>query len=93
MDRLEEAAWKAFIAIFNNQKMVEWEGKQNIIKRSARGFRFVNINNYTFLEQNPKKNSIWGKLAREGRQILWILEDGDYVGKVQDKVYHDFRKD
>ena len=93
LENMEEAAKKAFEAIFNNDKRMEWEGKQRIIKHSARGLRFVVIDRYTFLEQNPKKNSVWGKLTRDGHKILWVIEDGDYVGQVRDSIYRDFLKD
>jgi hypothetical protein len=93
LDNLEEAAKKAFEAIFNDYKMMEWEGKQRAIKHSARGLKFLVIDRYTFIEENPKKNSIWGKLTRDGHKILWIIEDGDSVGQVRDGVYRDFNKD
>lgn len=92
LDNLEGAAKKAFEAIFSDDKMVEYGDKQRTIKHSARGLRFVVIGRYTFLEQNPKKNSVWGKLARDGHKILWIIEDGDYVGQVRDSVFLNFNK-
>jgi hypothetical protein len=43
------------------------------------------------LEQNPEKDSRFGAMARQGRKILWIIEDGDYVAFVMDGKYHDFK--
>jgi hypothetical protein len=57
-----------------------------------RALRVVEVEGFTFLEQNPEKNSVWGKLAKEGHKILWVIEDGDYVAQVRDGVYHDFNK-
>jgi ribosomal protein L28 len=87
---LEEVTKNAFQAVFSNKRWMEWEDKKYQIKHSARGLRFINIERYIFQEQNPKKNSVWGQLVRDGHHILWIIEDGDYVGQVMDGIYRNF---
>jgi len=94
MKDLGELATKAYETIFNNKKSVEINGKIYRVRRtSSRGLRFLIIEGYTFLEQNPEKNSVWGNLAKDGHKILWIIEDGDYIGQVRDGVYHDLHKE
>lgn len=49
----------------------------------------------TFLEQNPNKNSAYGKLVREeGAQIMWIIaynretKKERWLGRVENKVWY-----
>jgi hypothetical protein len=94
MKNLEESAKKAYEAIFTDQSYIEIEDKRHEARHtSKRGIRFFTVDDYTFLNQNPEKNSVWGRLARDGHKIMWIIEDGDYVGQVRDGVYHDFHKE
>ena len=94
LKNLEESAKKAYEAIFNDQKVVEIEDQRYKVRHtSKRGIRFVAVDDYTFLNQNSEKNSVWGRLARDGHKIMWVIEDGDYVGQVRDGVYHDFHKE
>ena len=36
------------------------------------------------LEQNPKSNSRWAQLAREGKKVMQFLSDGRYIANVVD---------
>jgi len=36
------------------------------------------------LEQNPKTNSRWAQLAREGKRVMQFLMDRRYIGNVVD---------
>lgn len=40
----------------------------------------------TFVEQNPNTGSGYAQQAREGHNIMWILTDNGYVGKVMDGI-------
>jgi hypothetical protein len=94
LNNLEEVASKAYKNIFNDRETVEIDGKTRKIKRTSRqGLRFLILDGYTFLEQNPEKNSVWGKMAKDGHKILWIINEGNYIGQIRDGVYHDFHKE
>ena len=94
LENLEDAAIKAYEAIFSDQKTAKIEENTHKVRRTFRqSLRFLIVECYTFLEQNPEKNSVWGKMAKEGHRILWVIEDGDYIGQVRDGVYHDFHKE
>ena len=94
MKNLEDVAIKAYEAIFSDQKTAKIEEITHKVRRTSRqGLRFLIVEGCTFLEQNPEKNSVWGKLAKDGHNILWVIDDGDYVGQVRDGVYHDFHKE
>ena len=56
------------------------------VKRFARsGVRYVELEGGAILvEQNPKKKSEWGDLARAGRRIAWVMRDGAYLARVVD---------
>ena len=59
------------------------------VKRFERsGVRYVEMpGNLIVVEQNPRKESHWAKLAREGHKLAWLMKDGDYLARViDDKV-------
>jgi hypothetical protein len=90
---LGEAALRAFDAIFDDHESVDIDEEKYLIERTPRAnLRFVKIDKYTFLEQNPSKSSRWAKMAREGHRILWILVGRRYLGQVRDGMFYDFRK-
>ena len=60
---------------------------EQVGKKRFRMVRFeMNGREYQAIEQNPEKPSRWGKLAREGRQVVQIrdVESGKYVAVVVD---------
>ncbi len=57
------------------------------VKRYARsGLRYVDLGGggAVLVEQNPRKQSEWATLARQGHRIAWVLGDGDYLARVVD---------
>lgn len=56
------------------------------VKRFTRsGVRYVELEGGALLiEQNPKKKSEWGELARAGRRVAWVMRDGAYLARVVD---------
>ena len=56
------------------------------VKRFPRsGLKYVDLGDGAILvEQNPKKNSRWARLAREGHRIAWVLKDGEYLARLVD---------
>jgi hypothetical protein len=56
------------------------------VKRFPRsGLKYVDLGDGAILvEQNPKKNSRWARLAREGHRIAWVLKYGEYLARVVD---------
>lgn len=94
MVNLKTIALKVHKAIFGEKDKVEIDGeKYKVGKFSKSGLRYVDYDNYRFVEQNPKKNSHWAKKAREGQEITWAisLESGDFVANVHNGEFKDFR--
>ncbi len=56
------------------------------VQRSTRsGLRYVRLAGGALLvEQNPKKKSEWGELARTGRRVAWVMREGEYLARVVD---------
>jgi hypothetical protein len=56
------------------------------VRRFARsGLRHVPLpDNAVLVEQNPKKQTEWARLAREGHRVAWVLRDGEYLARVVD---------
>jgi hypothetical protein len=54
--------------------------------KSGGTIKRTQIGDYTYLEQNPHSVSQYGKMAREGHKILWIIHHPTdrYVGRVID---------
>lgn len=48
----------------------------------------------TFLEQNPHKKSLYGKRARQGSKIMWVIiydrtkRKERWLGRVENRVWH-----
>ena len=90
---LKAVALKAYDTIFDERESVGLDGEEYPLERTPRAnLRFVKVDRFTFLEQNPSKSSRWAKLAREGHRIMWVLAGRRYLGQVRDGVFHDFRK-
>jgi len=93
MENLEEVALRVYAAIFEGKKSVEVEDKRYPIRSTSNlGLRVVYSGKVRFLEQNPKKDSRWGQMAREGHKIIWVIEDGDYTAQVIDGKFHNFKE-
>jgi len=53
------------------------------------GTRYVELpGGLILVEQNRKKDSTWGKQARAGHKIAWVMKDGDYLARVVDGNVH-----
>ncbi|MBU7043512.1 MAG: hypothetical protein HXS47_07950 [Theionarchaea archaeon] len=89
---LQEKAVKVFEALFDNRDTVEIEGTTFPIERTSRThLRSVKGEDYFYVEQNPEKSSSWGKMAREGHNILWVIDGSSYIAQVRDGIFYDFR--
>lgn len=47
---------------------------------------------YRYIQQNWKKSSEWGKKAREGHNIMWIIKGRRYIARIMDGEYTDLLK-
>ena len=62
---LKETALKVYTAIFENQDSVEVEGVTYFIEKTSKSkLRSVEIDDLTFIEQNPKKDSKWAQAGK-----------------------------
>lgn len=60
-------------------------GGRGVSRFSRSGLRHVNLSNGAMLvEQNPKKQSEWAKLASQGHRIAWVMRDGEYLARIVD---------
>ena len=85
IDKIESVANKIYDAIFDGLDEVEIEGENYpIIQTSRSKVRLVERDGYTYIEQNPHKDSRWAKLAREGHQIMWVMQGRKYLAQVKD---------
>jgi hypothetical protein len=71
--------------IFSNKDMIKIENKSYKVKIFAKsGLRYVDVEGYRIIEQNPNKSSKWAKMAKEGKKIVWIFKGGKYYARVVD---------
>ena len=56
------------------------------VERFARSrLRYVKLpEGAVLIEQNPRKQSPWAKLAQSGQRIAWVMRDGEYLARVVD---------
>ena len=90
---LEKLSLKVHDALFSVQDSVILEDKKYKIKTFSRsGVGYVDYKDMRFIEQNKKKQSQWGKKAREGHKISWILKKGIYIAQVFDGEFKMLKK-
>ena len=87
----DEEVLKSVAAQMMSGKQVNSAGKKERVERTSsqrlKTVRFeMNGREYQAIEQNPEKHSRWGKLAREGRQVVQFrdVESGKYVAAAVD---------
>jgi hypothetical protein len=60
-------------------------GGRGVSRFSRSNLRYVNLTGGALLvEQNPKKQTEWARLASEGHRIAWVMRDGEYLARVVD---------
>ena len=92
MEDLKEKGLKVYNAIFQGEKSVELDEIQYSIKKFSSGIKYVDLFGYRFIEQNKNKKSEWGKKAREGHKIMWIIKGRRYLSQILDGKYSDLKK-
>ncbi|MFW9820607.1 MAG: hypothetical protein ACFFE5_13435, partial [Candidatus Thorarchaeota archaeon] len=83
---------KIFDAIFERKKSVEIDEIEYPIKKFSSGVKYVDLFGYRYIEQNRNKKSEWGKKAREGHKIMWIIKGRRYIAQILDENYKDLKK-
>jgi len=92
MEELKEKGLKIYNAIFDHKKSVEIDEIEYNIKKFSSGIRYVDLFGYRYIEQNRNKKSEWGKKAREGHKIMWIIKGRRYMVRIMDGEYNDLKK-
>ncbi|MFX1343743.1 MAG: hypothetical protein ACFFAI_01455 [Promethearchaeota archaeon] len=92
MKELKERGLKIYNSIFEGKKSVEIEEIEYPIKKFSSGIKYVDLFGYRFIEQNRNKKSEWGKKAREGHKIMWIIKGRRYIAQILDGIYKDLKK-
>jgi len=81
------SVWRQMLV--EDAKTVALESGSYPVRRTSRSklrevdFRFEE-QMFRGLEQNPKTNSRWAKLAREGKKVMQFLMDRRYIANVVD---------
>jgi hypothetical protein len=92
MENLKEKGLKIYNAIFQGEKSVEIDEIDYPIKKFSSGIKYVDLFGYRFIEQNKNKKSEWGKKAREGHKIMWIIKGRRYISQILDGDYIELKK-
>ena len=62
-----------------------FSGGRGVDRLSRSGLRYVNLAGSTILiEQNPKKQSSWARLAHDGHRVAWVMRDRVYLARIVD---------
>lgn len=93
ISELKSAGLKIFEAIFNKKREVIIEEIEYPIQKFSSGIKFVEFSGYKFIQQNHNKKSEWGKKARQGHQIMWILSGRRYLARIIDGEFTDLKND
>ena len=92
MENLKENGLKIYKAIFEGMKKVELDEIEYSIDKFSSGIKYVDLFGYRFIEQNRNKKSEWGKKAREGHKIMWIIKGRQYLVRIMDGEFIDLKK-
>jgi hypothetical protein len=93
IDKLEEVAAVVFTAIFAGSDSVDIDGNVYPIRQTSKSkVRLVERGGYTYIEQNPHKDSRWAKLAKEGHQIMWVMQGRRYLAQVKDGKFLNLKR-
>ena len=92
MENLEEKGLLIYNAIFQGEKHVEIDGIEYPIKKFSGRIAYLDLFGYRFIEQNKHKKSEWGKKARDGHKILWIIKGRRYISQILDGNYTELKK-
>ncbi|MCK4780381.1 MAG: hypothetical protein KAT57_09355 [Candidatus Lokiarchaeota archaeon] len=92
MENIKENGMKIYNALFERKKVVEIDDIEYPIKRFSSGIRYVDLFGYRYIEQNRNKKSEWGKKAREGHKIMWVIKGRRYMARIMDGEYVDLKK-
>jgi len=92
MEELKGKGLKIYNAIFEGKKTVEIEGIDYPINKFSSNIRYVDLFGYRYIEQNRNKKSEWGKKAREGHKIMWIIKGRRYMVRIMDGEFTDLKK-
>ncbi|MFX1340967.1 MAG: hypothetical protein ACFFDK_20320 [Promethearchaeota archaeon] len=92
MQTLEENGLKIYKAIFEGKKSVEIDDIEYSIKKFSSGIKYLDLFGYRFIEQNRRKKSEWGKKAREGHKIMWIIKGRQYIARIMNGEFTDLTK-
>ena len=92
MEEIKNNGLKIYKAIFEGKKNVEIDEIEYPIKKFSSGIKYVDLFGYRFIEQNWKKKSEWGKKAREGHKIMWIIKGRRYIARIMDDEYTNLLK-
>ena len=93
IEKLEEIASRIYDAIFDGLDVVDIEGEMIPINQTSRSkVKLVEHEGYTYIEQNPHKDSRWAKLAKEGHQIMWVMQGRRYLAQVKDGKFLNLKR-
>lgn len=92
MESIKENGMTIYNALFERKKVVEIDDIEYPIKRFSSGIRYVDLFGYRYIEQNRNKKSEWGKKAREGHKIMWVIKGRRYMARIMDGEYVDLKK-
>lgn len=92
MENLKENGLKIYKAIFSGEKKVEIDEIEYSIEKFSSGIKYVDLFGYRYIEQNRNKKSEWGKKARGGHKIMWIIKGRRYLVRIMDGEFIDLKK-
>jgi hypothetical protein len=93
VENLREKALAAYEGIFNDLETIKIDGNTyHMDYTSRKGLRLFKMEGYSYLEQNPDTGSNWAKMARDGHQIMWVLNGRQYLAQVRDGVFKKKKK-
>lgn len=92
MEEIKDISLQIYKAIFENKKKIVLENVEYSFQKFSSGVKYLDYFGYRFIEQNRNKKSEWGKKAREGHKIMWVIKGRRYMYQIFDGEFRELKK-
>ncbi len=67
-------------------KFVTFENQKIPIYQNQQGLRYIVIKGVKYIQQNPKRDTSYGRMASNGHHVTWGIKDGKWDLAIDDKI-------
>lgn len=65
---------------------INYDGTRIEIQQNSLGLRYAIVNGVKYIQQNPKKNTSWARMAQNGQKVTWGIKEGKWDLAIDDEI-------